>query len=143
LELALVNSEKLAVTARFALTMAHEINNPLEAIANLVYLLVPLQTSAEARAYIATIEDQLKGLTRIAAQALKFHRDSNKPAVFKLDAVLREVSEFYRPQAERQGILVHQRIETEGPFWHSEVKLSRLSRTCCSMRLMPRLLVDR
>jgi len=114
IENALVNSEKLAVTARFASTMAHEINNPLEAMTNLVFLLAPLQTSTEARAYIATLEDQLQGLRRIAAHALKFHRDGNKPAVFKLDAVLREVSEFYRPQAARQGIVVHQRFETDG-----------------------------
>ena len=43
-------ARKLAVTARFASTMAHEINNPLEAMTNLVYLLAPLQTSPEARA---------------------------------------------------------------------------------------------
>jgi two-component system, NtrC family, sensor kinase len=113
-EQALVNSEKLAVTARFASTMAHEINNPLEAMTNLVYLLAPLQTSPEARAYIATLEDQLQGLRRITAHALKFHRDGNNPAEFKLDAVLREVSDFYRPQAERQGIIVHQRFEADG-----------------------------
>jgi signal transduction histidine kinase len=116
MEQALVTSEKLAVTARFALTMAHEINNPLEAITNLAFLLAPLQTSPEARAYIATIEDQLQGLSRIATQALKFHRDANKPGVFKLNEVLREVSEFYRPQAERQGIVLHQRFETDGPI---------------------------
>ena len=81
MEQALVNSEKLAVTARFAATMAHEINNPLEAITNLIFLLAPLQTSPEAQAFIATIEDQLQGLSRIAAQSLKFHRDGNKPAV--------------------------------------------------------------
>src|SRR6185437_16111259 len=114
MEQALVTSEKLAVTARFALTMAHEINNPLEAIANLVFLLGPLQTSPEAEAYIATLENQLQGLSRIATQALKFHRDSNKPGVFKLSAVLREVSDFYRPQAKRQGIVLHQRFETDG-----------------------------
>ena len=114
MEQALVNSEKLAVTARFASTMAHEINNPLEAMTNLVYLLASLQTSPEARAYVATLEEQLQGLRRIATQALKFHRDGNKPAVFKVGAVLREVSEFYRPQAERQGIVVHQRFETDG-----------------------------
>ena len=111
---ALVNSEKLAVTARFASTMAHEINNPLEAMTNLVYLLAPLQTSPEARAYIATLDGQMQGLRRIATQALKFHRDSNKPAVFKLDAVLLEISEFYRPGAERQGITINKRIETDG-----------------------------
>jgi two-component system, NtrC family, sensor kinase len=115
MEQALVNSEKLAVTARFASAMAHEINNPLEAMANLVYLLAPLQTSPEARAYIATLEDQMQGLRRIAAHALKFHRDGNKAAEFKLNAVLREVSDFYRLQAERQGIVVHQRFETDGP----------------------------
>ncbi|MBB6143844.1 signal transduction histidine kinase [Silvibacterium bohemicum] len=114
MERALVTSEKLAVTARFALTMAHEINNPLEAMTNLVYLLAALQTSPEAEAYIATIEDQLQGLSRIATQALKFHRDANKPEVFKLNAVLREVSDFYRPQSERQGIVLHQRLETDG-----------------------------
>jgi signal transduction histidine kinase len=114
LERALVKSEKLAVTARFALSMAHEINNPLAAITNLVFLLPPFQTSPEARTYIATIEDQLRGLSRITAHALKFHRDSNKPTEFRLDGVLREVSGFYRTQAEKQGVVVHQRFETEG-----------------------------
>lgn len=114
MEQALVHSEKLAVTARFASTMAHEINNPLEAMMNLVYLLAPLQTRPEARAYIATLEEQLQALRRIAAHALKFHRDGNKPEEFKLNAVLREVSDFYRPQAERQGIVVHQRFEADG-----------------------------
>jgi len=114
MERALVNSEKLAVTARFASTMAHEINNPLEAMTNLVFLLASLQTSPEARAYVDTLEEQLQGLRRIAAHALKFHRDGNKPAEFKLNAVLNEVSDFYRPQAERQEIVVHQRFETDG-----------------------------
>jgi signal transduction histidine kinase len=114
MEQALVNSEKLAVTARFASTMAHEINNPLEAMTNLVYLLAPLQTDTEARVYIATLEDQLQGLRRIAAHSLKFHRDGNKPAEFRLSAVLREVSDFYRPQAERQEIALQQRFETDG-----------------------------
>jgi signal transduction histidine kinase len=114
MERALVTSEKLAVTARFALTMAHEINNPLEAITNLVFLLAALQSTPEAKAYIATIDDQLKRLSRISTQALKFHRDASKPGVFKLKALLREVSDFYRPQAERQGIVLHERLETDG-----------------------------
>lgn len=114
MEQALLNSEKLAVTARLAATMAHEINNPLAAITNLIFLLAPLQTSPEAQAYIATLEDKVKGLSRISTQMLKFHRDSNRPTEFKLSAVLCEVLDFYRPQAERQGAVVNQRIETEG-----------------------------
>jgi signal transduction histidine kinase len=111
---ALLNSEKLAVTARLASTMAHEINNPLAAITNLLFLLAPMQTIPEAKAYIATLEDQVKGLSRIATQMLKFHRDNNQPTEFTLSQVLCEVSDFYHSQAERQGIVIHRRIETEG-----------------------------
>jgi two-component system, NtrC family, sensor kinase len=117
MERALVNSEKLAVTARFALTMAHEINNPLAAMTNLVFLLSSLQTSPQARAFIAMMEDQIQGLSRIATQMLKFHRDTNKLAEFKLSAVLRELSDFYRSQADKQGIVIHQRLETDGAIW--------------------------
>jgi signal transduction histidine kinase len=114
MEQALLNSEKLAATARLASTMAHEINNPLGAITNLIYLLAPLQSSPEAQAYIATLDQQVIGLSRIATQMLKFHRDNNQPAEFKLEELVREVANFYRPQAERQGIVVDQRLETEG-----------------------------
>lgn len=114
MEQALLNSAKLTATARLASTMAHEINNPLGAITNLLFLLGPLQSSPEAKAYIATLDAQVKGLTRIASQMLKFHRDSNRPNKFKLREVLQEISDFYRPQAERQGVVVQQRIETEG-----------------------------
>src|ERR1017187_10225678 len=114
MEQALLNSEKLAATARLASTMAHEINNPLGAITNLIYLLAPLQSSPEAQAYIATLDHQVRGLSRIATQMLKFHRDNNQPTEFKLEELVREVANFYRPQAERQGIVVDQRLETEG-----------------------------
>jgi signal transduction histidine kinase len=114
MERALVNSEKLAVTARFALTMAHEINNPLAAMTNLVFLLSSLQTSPQAQAFIAMMEEQIQGLSRIATHMLKFHRDNNKLAEFKLSGVLREVSDFYRPQADKQGIVVRERLETDG-----------------------------
>jgi two-component system NtrC family sensor kinase len=114
MERALVNSEKLAVTARFALTMAHEINNPLAAMTNLVFLLSSMQTSTQAQAFITMMEDQLQGLSRIATNMLKYHRDSNKVAEFKLKAVLSEISDFYQSQADKQGIVVHQRFETDG-----------------------------
>ncbi len=114
MEQALINSEKLSVTARLAATMAHEINNPLEAITNLIFLLGPLQNTSESQSYLAELEKQIKGLSRIATQMLKFHRDVNQPAKFKLSGVLREVLDFYRPNAERQGVVFNQRIETEG-----------------------------
>jgi PAS domain S-box-containing protein len=114
MERALVVSEKLAATARLAHTMAHEINNPLGAITNLVYLLAPLQTIPEAQAFVTMLEDQLKGLTHIATQMLKFHRDSSRPTEFKLRELVSETLEVYRLQAESQGVLLRQRLETDG-----------------------------
>ena len=46
------------------------------------------------------MEEQIQGLSRIATHMLKFHRDTNKLAEFTLDVVLREISDFYRPQAD-------------------------------------------
>jgi two-component system NtrC family sensor kinase len=114
MERALLNSEKLAATARLASTMAHEINNPLDAIGNLIFLLAPLQTSSEAQSYIAILDQQVRGLSRIATQMLKFNRDNNRPTEFKLEELIREILDFYRSQAMRQGIDVIQRLETEG-----------------------------
>lgn len=114
MEQALLNSAKLAATTRLASTMSHEINNPLAAITNLIFLLAPLQTSPEAQAYIATLEDQVKGLTHIATQMFKFNRDNNQPTEFKLGELLCEISDVYRPEAARQGITIIQRVETDG-----------------------------
>jgi two-component system CheB/CheR fusion protein len=114
MEQALLNNAKLTATARLASTMAHEINNPLGAITNLIFLLRPLQSTPQAQAYVATLDAQVRGLTRIATQMLKFHRDSNRPTRFKLSELLLEVSDFYRLQADRQGVVVQQRVETEG-----------------------------
>jgi signal transduction histidine kinase len=114
MEQALLNSEKLAATARLASTMSHEINNPLAAITNLIYLLKPLQTTPEGRAFIDTLDEQVSGLSRISTQMLKFNRDSNRATEFELGELLNEVTAFYQPQADKQGVVVTRRIETEG-----------------------------
>ena len=88
MERALLTSEKLAATGRLASTMSHEINNPLAAITNLIYLLTPLQTSPEANSYVATLDDQVRGLTRIATTMLKLHSDTNQPIQLPFEALL-------------------------------------------------------
>ncbi|GAA3759453.1 PAS domain-containing sensor histidine kinase [Terriglobus aquaticus] len=72
---ALVESDKMAAVGRLAASISHEINNPLEAVTNLLYLLhgAP-ELSEESRSYIETAETELSRVSRIASETLRFHR---------------------------------------------------------------------
>jgi two-component system NtrC family sensor kinase len=76
-EHAALMNERLATTGRMAHTIAHEINNPLEAITNLLYLLEHAGSSPEdRRAYLASAQEEVARVSRISRQILTFHRES-------------------------------------------------------------------
>jgi two-component system, NtrC family, sensor kinase len=88
---ALVN-ERLAATGRMAHTIAHEINNPLEAITNLLYLLRgPLAHSADGSTYLRSAEREVQRVSRIARQILTFHREAAAPVVLDLAELMEDV----------------------------------------------------
>ena len=92
-ENALIQSEKLAAVGRLASSISHEINNPLEAITNLLYLIaVTGDLSAGTRAYVETAQSELSRVCQIATQTLRFHRQAvratNVTAAELVDAVL-------------------------------------------------------
>ncbi len=88
---ALLN-ERLAATGRMAHTIAHEINNPLEAITNLLYLLRgPLAGSPQGSAYLQSAEREVQRVSRIARQILSFHRESSAPLVVDLAELMEDV----------------------------------------------------
>jgi signal transduction histidine kinase len=100
-------AEKLATTGRLAATIAHEINNPLEAVANLIYLIesdtsLPPQTREHAR----VAQRELSRVSHIAKQTLSFYRDSGRPGTFSIISALEEVIELYRPKARSRNLLV-------------------------------------
>ena len=90
---ALISSEKLASVGRMAAVLAHEINNPLEAVTNILYL---AQTAEglpdEAGQYLQMADAELKRIAHITRQTLGFYRESSAPVTFHLakllDAVL-------------------------------------------------------
>lgn len=84
---ALRNSEKLAVAGRLAATMAHEVNNPLEAMSNLLYLIEHSGTLDEAHSLCRMAAQELKRISEIIDRTLRFHRSPAKPT-------LTEVSEL-------------------------------------------------
>jgi signal transduction histidine kinase len=80
-EEALRRSEKLAVTGRLAASIAHEINNPLEAITNLLFLMRNFTTLDEkAQNYVSMAEHEVRRIAEIAQQTLRFYRQSTLPA---------------------------------------------------------------
>jgi PAS domain S-box-containing protein len=73
-------TEKLAVAGRLAASIAHEINNPLEAITNCLYLLSTEELSSEARTYLSLAQKELDRVTQITVQTLRFYRRSTRPS---------------------------------------------------------------
>ena len=88
----LLQSEKLNAVGRLASSIAHEINNPLEAVTNLIYLAQSAAVDPNAKQYLATAEIELRRVSAIANQTLQFHRQSTNPgpvtAVSLIDATL-------------------------------------------------------
>jgi signal transduction histidine kinase len=70
-----------------AATIAHEINNPLEAITNLLFLLQQEKISKQAREYLDLAQSELKRVTRITSQTLSFFRGGAEPVSSQLAAL--------------------------------------------------------
>ena len=79
-EEALRRSEKLATAGRLAATIAHEINNPLEAVTNLIYLMrQDTGIKPDTRDLLRLADEQLARVNHIAKQTLGFYQDRNVP----------------------------------------------------------------
>jgi signal transduction histidine kinase len=88
-------SEKLAATGRLAATIAHEINNPLEAATNFIYLAKNSESLEEARRYLGGADLELARAAHITRKALSFYRDSSRPVATNIAALLEEVMAIY------------------------------------------------
>ena len=89
---ALRKSEKLAATGRLAATIAHEINNPLEAVTNLLFLIRKGKLDAASAEYAELAQHELARVAEITQQMLRFYRQSTLPSLSNvcelLDSVL-------------------------------------------------------
>ena len=103
-EAALLRSEKLAAMGRLASTVAHEINNPLEAVTNLLYLAgTDAATPPQTRAYIATAERELARLSNITRLTLGFVRNSGSVTRTALGEVVDDVLYLFQHRLESRG----------------------------------------
>jgi PAS domain S-box-containing protein len=94
-ENALRTSEKTSALGRLAGTIAHEINNPLEAVTNAFFLLKEHESlDPEARELARMAESELMRISRITKQTLSFYRESQRPLRYHSRKFWRMLSEF-------------------------------------------------
>jgi PAS domain S-box-containing protein len=103
-ERALLQSEKLASVGRLASSIAHEINNPLEALTNLVYILRERATDAESAELLRAAEEELARVSQIARHTLRFYRQSSKRTNVNLCSVFEAIVSLYRARFKAAGI---------------------------------------
>ncbi len=111
-EAAMQMSEKLALTGRMTSVIAHEINNPLEAITNLMYLLrSELNGDGPAARYVDQVEGELQRISGVTKQTLRWNRENHdQPKPFELWALVEEVLRLFAGKIRNKEL----EVEREG-----------------------------
>jgi PAS domain S-box-containing protein len=100
-------TEKLAAAARLSATVAHEINNPLEAVVNLIYIAkaAPGVPSAVIE-YLSLAEHELNRVAHITRQTLGFYRESSQPELIEVPSLIQSVLKLYSNKFKVKNIAV-------------------------------------
>ena len=123
----MIQSEKLAATGRMAATIAHEINNPLDSVMNLVYLArTGLPANSKAIPYLLTAERELERVSHIARQTLGFYRDPGAPSTIHLEQLLEEVLHVYHSNLLAANIAVDCAFANQRPIQASRDELMQI-----------------
>lgn len=111
---ALRKSEQLAVTGRMVATMAHEVNNPLEALGNLLFLVENSNTLEEAHSFGQLASKEFNRISEIVDHTLRFHRAPAKPRFADVSELAISALTLFRGKLrERQ---IRERIKVERAF---------------------------
>jgi nitrogen-specific signal transduction histidine kinase len=115
LERRMLEMEKFAATGRLAGTIAHEINNPMEAIKNAIYLLKGrLEPSSEP--IYEVLKNETERVTRIVRQMLGLYRNAGQLGSFDLNAVVEDTLTLFGRPLSKAGVTVDKRLGTLPPL---------------------------
>ena len=103
---ALRKSEKLAVAGRLAASIAHEINNPLESVTNLLYLIRHSSTLDDAQKYCGLAENELRRVSEIATQTLRFYRQQSEATRLDVTEIATSVLTLYQGRLHSHDVQV-------------------------------------
>ena len=108
-EAALRESEKLAAVGRLASSIAHEINNPLESVTNLLYLARNGSSTAETMRYLDLADKELQRVALITSQSLRFYKQSTRPQAIGCTALVESVLDLYEGRAANALVTIERR----------------------------------
>ena len=116
-EQALRTTERLASVGRMAATVAHEINNPLEAVTNLVYLAKGSAVLNDVQEFLNAIEEELNRISQITKQALGFYRETIAPSTVRVGEMLSPVISMLARRARNKGIEIRPEIRQDAEIY--------------------------
>jgi PAS domain S-box-containing protein len=123
---ALMQSEKLAAVGRLASSIAHEINNPLEAVTNLLYLARKSGDSAQVQEYLEVAEQELGRVSMIANQTLQFHKGSSLQAAAACNGLVKESLALYQGRLANADIEVLERLRARRAIYCVEGEVRQI-----------------
>jgi signal transduction histidine kinase len=107
---ALLRTEKLAITGRLAASIAHEINNPLAAVTNLLYLMQGDLTPEQQKEFVKQAQEEVARVAEITKQTLRFYREPSERIDTDLAPVLDSVLRLYGSRLSSAGISVQREL---------------------------------
>ncbi len=105
-EKALHTSERLATVGKLAATIAHEINNPLEAVTNLVYLAQGCMVNAEGKTFLEQAQQELARMALLTKQTLGFYRENKGARLLTLGELITPLVSVFSARARNKQILI-------------------------------------
>lgn len=116
-EQALRTTERLASVGRLAATVAHEINNPLEAVTNLVYLAKDRADRSDVREFLGAIEEELDRISHLTKQTLGFYRETTTPSLLSVGSLIDPLVSVFATRAGNKGVTIQTEIRGDGDIY--------------------------
>ncbi|WP_161557467.1 sensor histidine kinase [Acidisarcina polymorpha] len=111
----LLRTEKLAAVGRLSSSIAHEINNLLECVTNLLYLARQATPDQDAREYLAVAERELRRVADITSQTLRFHKQQSAPRAILASELFDDCLSIRQDRLSNAGIIVERRLKITRP----------------------------
>ena len=112
-ERALHTTEKLATVGRMAATIAHEINNPLEAVTNLVYLAQSCMADENGKRFLQQAQQELARVALLTKQTLGFYRETKGARQLTLGELVTPLVSVFSARARNKQISIETQIRND------------------------------